>query len=190
MNARMVDAFRLEAMDIRFSLSPSFPKQKASTTESIDEVMQIGRSKYKVQTDEMLDLTVTVRNRSSKPIHPLLRLQPSLRHQPSNVALDLSRRLAWTGMLQQVLPILPSGVSTSVTIGVTIFCHGEYEVGASIEEVRTLRSTPGFEKDQKSADDAPALHDDEAIRDSFGLDVTRRRRIWHARETCIMHACD
>ncbi|GFF53838.1 transport protein particle subunit trs120 [Aspergillus udagawae] len=190
MNARMVDAFRLEAMDISFSLSPSFPKEKASTAERIDEVMQIGRSKYKVQTDEMLDLTVTVRNRSSKPIQPILRLQPSLRHQPSNVALDLSRRLAWTGMLQQVLPILPGGESTSVTIGVTIFCHGEYEVGASIEEVRTLRSAPGFEKDQNSADGAPALHDDEVIRDSFGLDVTRRRRIWHGRETCIMHACD
>jgi len=178
LNARMVEAMRLEDVDMTFSLAPSFP---ASCEKGI---IQSGRSKYNIRTDEMLDLSVTIHNRSSKPIHPLLRLQPSLRHQPNSVALDLSRRLVWTGMLQQVLPILGSGESTTATIGVAVLCRGEYELGATIEEVRVLKT-----KEEEEKTGQGVFHDSEgAIRDTFGADVAKKRRIWHAKECCVLDA--
>ncbi|KKK22030.1 hypothetical protein P175DRAFT_0329180 [Aspergillus ochraceoroseus IBT 24754] len=191
--ARMVDAFRLEDVEMSFSLKSSF--SGGDENQERNSVIQTGRSKYKVQTDEMMDLTVTVSNRSSKPIHPLLRLQPSLRHQPSNVALDLPRRLAWTGMLQQVLPVLNSGERTSTTVGVTVLCRGEYEFGATVEELRLLRASPEGEGDQKSniapgPPIAPSFDDEGFIQDTFGADLAKKRRIWHAKETCVMNVHD
>ncbi|KAE8388838.1 TRAPP II complex [Aspergillus alliaceus] len=184
-SSRMVDAFRLEDIDITFALTPSSCEIASSNGNS---VIQIGRSKYKVQTDEMLNLRVTIRNRSSRPIHPLLRLQPSLRHQPNNIALDLSKRLAWTGMLQQVLPVIHSEESTTATVGVTILCRGDYEFGASVEELRLMRLSPGTDGDAHHLVHA-SFHDDEGpIKDTFGIDVAKKRHIWHAKETCVMNA--
>lgn len=177
LNNRMVEAMRLEDVEMKFSLTS--PSSSPS-----DAVEQTGRSRFRVKTDDLLTLNVTVHNRSSRPIHPLLRLQPSLRHQPNNVALDLTRRLVWTGMLQQALPILASGESTSASIGVTVLCRGEYELGASVEEARLLR--PSLD----DGDSAPRRYNDDGIMDTFGADVVRRRRIWHAKELCIIHASD
>jgi hypothetical protein len=177
LNNRMVEAMRLEDVEMKFSLtSPSSSPSHA--------VEQTGRSRFRVKTDDLLTLNVTVHNRSSRPIHPLLRLQPSLRHQPNNIALDLTRRLVWTGMLQQALPILASGESTSASIGVTVLCRGEYELGASVEEARLLR--PSLD----DGDSAPRRYNDDGIMDTFGADVVRRRRIWHAKELCVIHASD
>ncbi|KAJ5326303.1 uncharacterized protein N7506_009405 [Penicillium brevicompactum] len=182
LNNRMVEAIRLEDIEMTFSMaSPS----SSGDSEAIE---QTGRSRFRVKTDDLLTLTVTVHNRSSRPIHPLLRLQPSLRHQPNNVALDLTRRLVWTGMLQQALPILPSGESAQISIGLTVLCRGEYEFGASVEEARLLR--PSLIDAHAQNADATAPHDEGGIKDTFGADVVRRRRIWHAKELCIIHASD
>lgn len=181
LNNRMVEAMRLEDVEMTFSMAPS------SSSGDSNAIEQTGRSRFRVKTDDLLTLTVTVHNRSSRPIHPLLRLQPSLRHQPNNVALDLTRRLVWTGMLQQALPILPSGESTQTSIGLTVLCRGEYEFGASVEEARLLR--PSLLEPHAQNADAPA-HDEGGIKDTFGVDVVRRRRIWHAKELCIVHASD
>jgi hypothetical protein len=87
-------------------------------------------------------------------------------------------------MLQQALPILASGESTSASIGVTVLCRGEYELGASVEEARLLR--PSLD----DGDSAPRRYNDDGIMDTFGADVVRRRRIWHAKELCVIHASD
>ncbi|KAJ6121896.1 hypothetical protein N7512_004361 [Penicillium capsulatum] len=176
LNGRMVESMRLEDIEMTFSLTSS------SNTGSPSAITQTGRSRFCAQTDDFLTLTVTIRNRSSRPIHPLLRLQPSLRHQPNNIALDLTRRLAWTGMLQQALPILPSGESTQTSIGVTVLCRGEYEFGASVEEARLLHSFDDHNREGPVNEDG--------IKDTFGADVVRRRHIWHAKETCVIHASD
>lgn len=184
LNNRMVEAMRLEDVEMTFSLTSPLSPSGAS-----QGVKQTGRSRFRVKTDDLLTLDVTVHNRSSRPIHPLLRLQPSLRHQPNNVALDLSRRLVWTGMLQQALPVLSSGESTTASIGVTVLCRGEYEFGASVEEARLLR--PSLPDDDAAAGDSDAQrYNDDGIMDTFGADVVRRRRIWHAKEFCIIHAHD
>jgi hypothetical protein len=180
LNTRMVEAMRLEDLEVSFSLTSPTSNDTPST------VQQTGRSCFHAQTDDLLTLTVTVRNRSSRPLHPLLRLQPSLRHQPNNIALDLTRRLAWTGMLQQALPILQAGESTQTSIGVTALCRGEYEFGASVEEARLLRH---LGEDGKEEDpDAATRFIEDGIKDTFGADVVRRRRIWHAKETCVVFA--
>lgn len=187
LNPRMVDAIHLEDVAISFSLAPlSSPGDvEANKNDENNTATQAGRSKYIVKSDTLLNLCVTVRNRSSTPIHPLLRLQPSLRNQPSNIALDLSRRLIWTGMLQRVLPILHSGESAQTFIGVTALCRGEYEFGASVEEVRLLKSSLDSRSRQSE------VHDSEgAVADTFGVGVPKKRRIWHARETCVMNVHD
>ena len=186
MSPRMVDAIQLEDVDISYSLTTLPPSH---TETDCEIVTQTGRSKYTVKTDQLLRLVVNVRNRSSTPIHPLLRLQPSLRNQPSNVALDLPRRLAWTGMLQKALPILHQGQSAEATLGVTILCRGEYEFGASVEEVRLLESpsTAGHAGPQTQAG-ATSNAEGLGIVDSFGAGMAKRRRIWHARESCIVNA--
>lgn len=192
-NSRMVEAMRLEDVEMTFSLNPSFPGGPGVDTNDKTGVIQVGRSKYKAQTDKMLNLTVTIHNRSSRPIHPLLRLQPSLRHQPSNIALDLSRRLVWTGMLQQVLPILHSGESTQATVGLTVFCRGEYEIGATVEEVRLLKPSDAelnHSANNKESAQSSSFHDDGNIKDTFGVGVAKKRRIWHAKEACIINAHD
>lgn len=181
LNSRMVEAMRLEDVEVSFSLTSPFA---ASKSDSASAVTQTGRYRFRAKTDDLLSLKVSVRNRSSRPIHPLLRLQPSLRHQPNAVALDLTRRLAWTGMLQQALPILQSGESTETSIGVTVLCRGEYDFGASVEEARIIRSQPA-EANKDAEQHTP--HEDD-IKDTFGTDVVRKRRIWHAKEPCIIHA--
>ncbi|TQB73062.1 hypothetical protein MPDQ_006230 [Monascus purpureus] len=189
LNSRMVDAIHLEDVNVSFSVAPL--EVDAAAQES-NAVVQTGCSKYNVKTDKLLKLVVIVRNRSSKPIHPLLRLQPSLRNQPSNIALDLSRRLAWTGMLQRVLPVLHEGESAQATLGVTVLCKGEYEFGASIEEVRVLEKSSSAKDGglDKTAHTSVVYDNEGPIKDTFGAGVVRRRRIWHSREACIMNAHD
>ncbi|OJJ43803.1 hypothetical protein ASPZODRAFT_19106 [Penicilliopsis zonata CBS 506.65] len=197
LNARMVDAIRLEDIDVTFNIdSSSDTPDDSHPDRDTDTVVQFGRSKFRVKTDQMLNVTVTVHNRSSAPIHPLVRLQPSLANQPNNIALDLSRRLAWTGMLQQVLPILQGGQSAKATIGVTVLCRGEYELGASVEEVRLLKS-PLSTADGQDANtneatrgQASIQHYDGGIKDTFGTDVVKKRRIWHMKDKCVLNAHD
>ncbi|KAL1863759.1 hypothetical protein Plec18167_008057 [Paecilomyces lecythidis] len=193
LSPRMVDAMRMEDVDIAFSLSPvdvsGADDEQDHQTKSI---IRIGHAKYTVRTDDFLTLSVKVHNRSSRPIHPLLRLQPGLRNQPNTVALDLSRRMAWTGMLQRVLPILKGGETAEATLGVTVLTKGEYEFGASVEEVRVLKSSSQSIKSDQDGQTRRATFSerDDIIEDTFGVGVAKTRRIWHARETCILSAHD
>ncbi|KAK2731818.1 hypothetical protein FQN55_004432 [Onygenales sp. PD_40] len=190
-NARMVDALRVDDVDITFSVSPLGPnnsddEQKDDTDDSTP-VSQTGHSAFSAKTNSFLTLSVTIFNRSSKPIHPLLRLQPGLRHQPHNVALDLSKRLAWSGMLQRPLPILEGGASTVTTLGITALCRGEYEIAASVEEVRLLKAPVPDPEETKGAD---SVEDEYALLDTFSANAPKQRRIWHSRVPCMISARD
>ncbi|KAG5301843.1 hypercellular protein HypA [Histoplasma ohiense] len=196
LNARMVDALRIDDADVAFSLRPYTGDSSNDKTieNGIDSVSQTGHSKFTVKTNTFLTLSATIINRSSKPIHPLLRLQPSLRHTPHAIALDLSKRLAWSGMLQRALPILEPHQTTEVTLGVTALCHGEYEIGASVEEIRRLNPSPpevaiGQGATEKLRDSAATVSD--PYFDNFFIANTpKRRRIWHSRVPCVISARD
>lgn len=192
---RMVDAMRMEDVDIAFSLShANLGNGDGEQNEQANPTLRVGHAKYAVNSNDFLTLSVKVHNRSSRPVHPLLRLQPGLRNQPHSVALDLSRRLAWTGMLQRVLPILKGGQTAEATLGLIILSRGEYEFGASVEEVRILKPTPQPAKSDQDEPDGPRRatfsEREDIIEDTFGVGVAKTRRIWHARETCVVSAHD
>lgn len=194
LSPRMVDALRLDDIEITFTLSPFHEAnldQEKDVAEEAAAVRQIRHCKFVAKTDEFLVLTTRIHNRSSRPICPLLRLQPSLCQQPSPIALDLSRRLAWTGMLQRTLPVLHGGETVETTVGLTVLCRGEYEIGASVEEVRLMSTQPApSEQQPKAAAGAGGPVEATPITDTFGLDKARSRRVWHAREHCIILATD
>lgn len=194
LNPRMVDAMRLEDIEITYELKQAENKSDLMA----DNVVQTGKSKYRIRTNEFLTLTVVICNRSLDPIHPLLRLQPALRNQPGSLALELSRRLSWTGMLQRVLPVLNPGGTSHATLGITALCRGEFEIGASLEEVRILKKpleeapTSSKSSSDGSSSKKNSVHfngpDGDQFPDTFLRDSNRIRRVWHAQEFCVISA--
>jgi trafficking protein particle complex subunit 9 len=167
LSAKMIEALRIEDIEIALTIKPSLVSDAQPSP-----VLQEGRSRFKLQTDSFVTLDIKVHNRASDELHVLLRIQPSLRNQPHTIALDLSRRLVWTGMLQRALhpPLAPDEVRET-SLGIMALCAGEYEIAATIEELKT----PG-----KNASDG-------------WVDLSSRsteRRIWHAREPCLIDAVD
>ncbi|KAI9697980.1 MAG: hypothetical protein M1836_004333 [Candelina mexicana] len=178
LSARMVDALRIEDVGIDLGIVVS-----ADETEKL--VRQTGRSRFEVRTDKFLSLRTRIVNRTQQPIYPLLRLQPSLRNQPHNIALDLSKRFAWNGLLQRPLPLLAAGQTTEVDLGICLLCRGEFEVGASVEEVRLWRPPP----EKTDAEGGRATADTNVLFANKAIGE-RERRIWHAREGCMIIAKD
>ncbi|KAI9822252.1 MAG: hypothetical protein M1832_003075 [Thelocarpon impressellum] len=174
LSARMVDAVKIDDVEIEWAITNS---ESADTEDR--SVRQTGRSAFNVPTEEFLTLRTRIHNRTSEPIYPLLRLQPSLRHQPHGVALDISKRLIWNGLLQQALPLLGAGEETEVELGVCVLCRGEFEIGAQVEEARLC---PAPAEDEAEAKPKPTLVDR-----ALGV---RGRRCWYARERCVLLARD
>jgi trafficking protein particle complex subunit 9 len=159
LNARMIQHLRVDHVDVSFSLVPNQHSESA--------VREIEHEHYELQTEQFALVKVHVHNRSTERLELLLRLQPCLRDQPHSIALDLSRRLAWSGVLQQVLhPPLAPDEQRTIELGLVIFSKGLYDVNATVEEVRRNTS-----KDQASVE-AP------------------RRRIWHAQSPCQIDAIE
>ncbi|EFX04579.1 hypercellular protein [Grosmannia clavigera kw1407] len=142
------------------------------------------------EVDDFMQLRVRITNRTARPIHPLLRLMPSLCHRPHNVALDFTRKFAWNGTLQQGLALLGPRASTIVRIGATALCRGEFEVTASVEETRLWVPARGEEEEAEArradrADQAagrPRSNTETLLMDS--MLGAKERRIWHSRAPC------
>ncbi|KAI1611937.1 TRAPP II complex [Exophiala viscosa] len=164
LSPRMIDALKIDHVEIEYSLAP---------VEGCDEaVKQIGHSHFVVKPEVFAALSVRVRNRTEDTLGLILRLQPALRHQPHNIALDLSRRFAWSGVLQRALhpAIEPGGVYVA-ELGIIALVQGDYEVNASVEEIKGRR----LHATSKTADPVGASSD---------------RRIWHARSPCLIDALE
>jgi len=167
LSAKMIEALRFEDIEMALSIKPSM-----ASDDQPSPVLQEGRSRFNLRTNSFATLDIKIHNRSSDELHVLLRIQPSLRDQPHTIALDLSKRLAWTGMLQRALhpPLAPDEVRET-SLGIMALCAGEYEIAATIEELKA----PG----KKAADGR--------------VDLSSRsseRRIWHTREPCLIDAVD
>ncbi|KAG4436993.1 hypothetical protein IFR05_007531 [Cadophora sp. M221] len=134
--------------------------------------------KHKLITDDFSELKVRIINRTSELINPLLRLQPSLRNQPHNISLDLSKKLVWNGTLQQTLPPLAGKDSLEIVFGVTALARGEFDISASVEEAQ-LKEEP--KKAEKSEGGRPRANTRSMMDAVLGA---RERRIWHCREPC------
>lgn len=170
LTTRMVSALRLDDLEIALSVQPlSSTGPSSSKSPSSSKIEQISATKYVVPTSDFLTLRTTLTNRSPTPIHPLLRLQPALKDQPHNIALDISKKFLWNGVLQQALPVLAPGGSRAVDMDFAILCRGVFEIGAVAEEVRVL-------------------HREQDV--GAGLGGEPERRIWGLREGCVLVARD
>lgn len=135
LTTRMVHALNLDDLSIQLSIRASSPSSPTLT--------QLSPAAYRVPTSTFLILTTTLTNRSPHPIHPLLRLQPALKDQPHTIALDLSKKFLWTGLLQRALHPLAPGETSTAEITFVVLCRGIFEIGASVEEVRGSREGDG-----------------------------------------------
>ena len=176
LTTRMVDAIKLEEIGIDLAII-------VDATEEVDlqnstPVTQLARSVFRVSVDAFLQLSATITNRLQTPIHPLLRLQPSLRSQPYNIALDLGRKFAFNGLMQQTLPLLRPGESKEVQLGVVFLASGEFEIRASVEEVKIWKD---HTVTKEHGGDALDLEMEKLL-------GRTERRAWQSREPCVVHA--
>lgn len=165
---RMISALRLDDLEISLSVHQNtspLPRTSRQITQ------QISPAKYLIPTSTFLTLRTTLYNRSRHPIHSLLRLQPALKDQPHNIALDLSKKFLWNGVLQRALRILGPGETSSVDLSFLVLCKGVFELGAVVEEVRVLRPDVGEGEGDKLLGET-------------------ERRVWGVRERCVLVAKD
>jgi hypothetical protein len=123
LSPRMVETLRVE--DVGISLS----------VDQEDGVRALSLARYIVATDRFLTLAVTITNRTSRRIRPVLRLLPELKNQEPPAGMDLNRRLAINGLLQQAVSALEPGGKSEVRTGFVALAKGEYEFSASVEEI-------------------------------------------------------
>ncbi|KAI9783717.1 MAG: hypothetical protein M1816_001198 [Peltula sp. TS41687] len=178
LSPRTVHTVKLKELGIDMHVSTSLNGSETAVPVAVTPLAQ--SRGYQVPTDEFVLLKVRLTNRTTRPIQPLLRLQPSLRHQAHPYALDISKRLLWNGLLQQPLPVLGPGESREVAeLGLCLLARGEYEINATVEEVRTCAVDGGLGDRQR---DNGANADGEVGR------LGSERQTWHAEEACVIVA--
>jgi hypothetical protein len=173
LSARMLDNLRLPDVGINLSAHGS-------------NVKQLGNTRFSAAADSFLAVRTRLRNRSPQTIYPLLRLRPTLADQPREIALDLSKRFAWSGVLQRTLPALRPGGEISVELSIRALCSGEYEVGASVEEIKFAEGAGGTLLSQESRQRQEGKSEFEL--DDFVREVGRRT--WTAGSPCRIHVED
>lgn len=173
---RMVESIRLDDLDIHTTLAAESPL----TDEDSGEVTQLSRSTFQAPIDTFLALTTRVTNRSPAPISPLLRLQPFLKDLPHSIALDLDKRLSWSGVLQARLPVVAPGETVEHTLGVVALCSGMFEIGATVDEVEILTGDGEKEGARNRSESAVLLQGDVLGKPKL--------RSWSGREGCLIIA--
>lgn len=179
LSARMVETIRVEDIGINIGVKESAPED---CQDGVDPAMRrIGPSKYLVATDTFLTLTTKLTNRTNRSVQPLLRLLPALRNQATAIALDLTRRLAFNGLLQQSLAPLRPQEERIVEMGFVVLSRGEFEISGSVEEIRTV----------ENPDDPSG--GSELGPDGIPVDLISKmigRKTWVSREICVIVARD
>ena len=166
-------ALKLEDLEIGMAVSLAEPRSDAAPA----PVRQLDPTTFAVPTQTFLQITTTLRNRSTSPIHPLLRLQPSLANQPPSIALDLSKRLLINGVLQRAVALIQPGEEVKVETGFVVLSRGRYEWGVLVEEVRS----PGVSKEVGKRERAAT---GERVLEDAG------RRVWCGEQPCMVVAED
>ena len=170
LNPRMIEAIRLKELDVKMSVAATNDGNENEGT-----VNELTPSKFSVPTSTFVTLRITLYNRSSDPIEPILRLQPALVNAPHNSVLDLSKRLLVNGILQRALPSLDPGEIQEIETGFCVLSAGIYEWGATVEEIRA-KNTPVRTDNSR----ARAQTGDRDVLGHLG------RRVWHAEDKCVV----
>lgn len=180
LSPQMLAALKLPDLEISMSVTSAEPASSSSSSdgEDIEEVHMTKPSTYRVSTTIFLTLSTHLYNRSSSPIQPLIRLQPTLANQPQHVALDLSKKLLVNGLLQRALPTLRPGERKTMDTGFLVLSYGIYEWRASVEEV----FTPGKEGNE--------IGRKRAATGELDVLTDMERRTWLAESPCTVIARD
>ena len=171
LNSRMIEAIRLQELDVKMAVAAA--NNDGNGNEGT--VVELAPSKFSVPMSTFVTLRITLCNRSSDPIEPLLRLQPALVNAPHNIALDLSKRLLVNGILQRALPSLDPGKTQEIATGFCVLSAGIYEWGATVEEVKAKNRPVKTDNSR-----ARAQTGDRHVLGHVG------RRIWHAEDRCVI----
>lgn len=174
---RMISALKLEDLAISMAVSLAEPHPGSAST----QVKQLNPAAFAVPTQTFLSIATTLHNRSLSPIHPLLRLQPSLANQPPSIALDLGKRLLANGLLQRVVDVIPPGAEVTVETGFVVLSSGKYEWGVTVEEVRSQSSS---KSNAKGGGKRPRAATGERMLEDGG------RRVWYGEQPCTIVAED
>lgn len=171
LSPRMVETIRVEDIGIELAV------------EEEEKMQRLAKSKFLVETDRFMTLVTTITNRTARSIRPVLRLLPALRNQPISSGMDLNRRFAVNGLLQQGLKPLAPGEMRQVKTGFVTLAKGEYEVSASVEEVIPPR---------RAWDDAARAKEAEkkGVPADILSDGRASRKCWVCREICLIVAKD
>lgn len=163
LSQRMIEAVKIDDIGIDIGLSNNASEN----------------GKYELSTESFSEIKFRISNRTANPIHPFLRIQPSIRNLSHNASLDLSKKIIFNGTLQQPLPEISGKESIEVSLGLVALCSGEFEIGASVEEARLIDSNGTDEKEKtRSRANTRMMMD--------ALLGPKERRIWHSREPCIL----
>lgn len=169
LSPRMVEALKMDHVAIDYSITPCQSYQESDGSQA-DLIKQTGKSHFVVRNETFATLKVRVHNHTQDTLQLLLRLQPSLRHQPHNIALDLSKRFAWSGVLQRALrPAIQPGGICETELGIIPLVEGNYDIYASVEEIKAR--SKGLPRNTLE-----------------GVGVGGERRIWRARTPCLIDA--
>lgn len=178
LNSRMLDALRVEHVQISFDLKPAHTDEQAT-------IKRNDLADFSLRRDTFANLVVRVTNWAPDDLKLLVRLQPSLHNQPHNHAMDLGKKFVWSGVLQRVLraPIKP-GQSAEMDLGIVALVAGVYEVSATVEEIRARRRAV----DVGGSGSGSGGGNGETVLPEIGEKI--ERRIWHARRPCLIRAVD
>jgi hypothetical protein len=172
-NPRMVDVLKLDDLAIEMAVHGGSGESGAKS------VNQTGRTSFTINVDDNITVRTILRNRSDATIYPMLRLRPSLAHQPNDMALDLVKRLAWSGLLQRALPPLHPGDTMQTELSLCALSSGEYEIGVHVEEIKPC---------EKAAENDEKVQGVASIPDPVA--GTLGRRTWTASEPCRITAIE
>ena len=173
LDSKMISVLQLDDIDIDVAILEDTGSRLGNPA-----VRRFGGSKFIVQLNRFFTLRVQLRNRSTSPIRPVLRLQPRLADQiSSSVAISLESCLAFGSSTQRVLPVLGPHKVIESDIGVCCLARGTFEIVATVEE---------FEKtcELRSGD---KIVNGEGIEESE-LSATIKPRMWQSRDTCCIVA--
>ncbi|KAM3539858.1 hypothetical protein ARSEF1564_007228 [Beauveria bassiana] len=166
LTTRMIEAIKIDEVDIGISMEPADGEKGDGPIKGANTA----------KMDEFMNLKVHIMNRTCRPILPMLRLMPALCHRPLTVALDYTRKIAWNGTLQLLLPKLEANSSHDFVLGFTALCRGEFEIMASVEEVLVWEP----DEAEKQRHSRPRSNTQEAMDAVLGV---KQRGIWHSRHS-------
>lgn len=220
LTTRMVSALKLDDLEISISMRApaaaatigASSSSSSSSSSSPAKFKQLSATSFQIPSRTFLTLTTTLFNRSHLPIHSLLRIQPALKDQPHNIALELGKKFLWTGLLQRGLKVLQPGQKAVSELGVIVLCTGVYEVGATVEEIRVWDQNDSEKKKRKrvqhlrgqtaqeggagnhaAAADEGELEPEpepEPEQEQLQQQQWKDRRVWHAREKLVLVVVD